>query len=55
MRCKISRDEKKMVICTTGGYLIIVHNLDLTNFAKDLKAFKVCFGLVFIIFQLKIY
>lgn len=40
MRCKISRDETKMVICTTGGYLVIVHNLDLANFAKDLDAFK---------------
>lgn len=40
MRCKISRDETKMVICTTSGYLVIVHNLDLKHFAKDLQSFK---------------
>lgn len=47
MRCKISRDETKMVICTTSGYLVIVHNLDLKNFAKDLRSFKVSSILLF--------
>lgn len=29
------------VICTTGGYLIIIHDLDLINLADDLRGFKV--------------
>lgn len=41
MRCRISPDASKLVICTTGGYLIIVHNLDLQMLAKDLHGFRV--------------
>lgn len=41
MRCRISPDANKLVISTTGGYLIIVHNLDLTTLAKDLAGFRV--------------
>lgn len=40
MRCRISSDETKMVICTTGGYLIIVNDLNLTTLAADLKGFR---------------
>ncbi|CAD7091242.1 unnamed protein product [Hermetia illucens] len=40
MRCRISPDASKMVICTTGGYLIIIHDLDLTTLAKDLCGFR---------------
>lgn len=40
MRCRISADESKMVICTTGGYLIIVHDLNLRTLAADLKGFR---------------
>ncbi|XP_037030882.1 DDB1- and CUL4-associated factor 10 homolog [Bradysia coprophila] len=40
MRCRISPDASKLVICTTGGYLIIVHNLDLQMLAKDLHGFR---------------
>lgn len=40
MRCRISNDETKMIICTTGGYLIIVNDLNLTTLAADLKGFR---------------
>lgn len=40
MRCRISNDETKMVICTTGGYLIIVNDLNLNTLAADLKGFR---------------
>lgn len=41
MRCRISPDASKMVISTTGGYIIIIHNLDLSTLAGDLHGFKV--------------
>lgn len=41
MRCRLSPDLSRLVICTTGGYLIIIHNLDLSTLADDLKGFKV--------------
>lgn len=40
MRCRISSDDNKMVICTTGGYLIIVNDLNLSTLAADLKGFR---------------
>lgn len=40
MRCRISNDDSKMVICTTGGYLIIVNDLNLSTLAADLKGFR---------------
>lgn len=41
LRCRITPDASKLVISTTGGYLIIVHHLDLTTLAKDLSGFRV--------------
>lgn len=41
MRCRIAPDASRMVISTTGGYMIIVHNLNLTTLAADLAGFKV--------------
>jgi DDB1- and CUL4-associated factor 10 len=40
MRCRLTPDDSKLVICTTGGYLIIIHDLDLTTLAKDLCGFR---------------
>ncbi|XP_063703797.1 DDB1- and CUL4-associated factor 10 homolog isoform X2 [Culicoides brevitarsis] len=40
MRCRLSRDATKLAICTTSGYLIIIHDLDLFTLAKDLNGFK---------------
>lgn len=42
MRCRISPDCSKLVICSTGGYLMIIHHLDLTSLHKDLNGFRVC-------------
>jgi WD repeat-containing protein 32 len=41
MRTRLNPDASKMIICTTSGYLIIIHNLDLTTMAQDLAGFKV--------------
>lgn len=51
MRCRISPDGTKMVICTTGGYLLIFHNLDLTTVYTDLYGFRVRFHLSYYMFQ----
>ncbi|XP_060805266.1 DDB1- and CUL4-associated factor 10 [Amyelois transitella] len=40
MRCRLSPDARQMVMCTTGGLLVIVHNLNLSTLAKDLHGFK---------------
>lgn len=40
MRCRLSPDSSQMVMCTTGGLIIIVHNLDLPSLKRDLSGFK---------------
>ncbi|XP_023935948.1 DDB1- and CUL4-associated factor 10 isoform X1 [Bicyclus anynana] len=40
MRCRLSPDAKQMVMCTTGGLLVIIHNLNLSTLSKDLHGFK---------------
>ncbi|XP_058825262.1 DDB1- and CUL4-associated factor 10 [Topomyia yanbarensis] len=40
MRCRLTPDENRLVICTTGGYLIIIRNLNLASLAKDLRGFR---------------
>lgn len=41
MRCRLVPDENRLVMCTTGGYLIIIHNLNLASLAMDLRGFRV--------------
>lgn len=41
MRCRITPDGSKLVLCTTGGYIMIIHDLDLTTLHKDLCGFRV--------------
>ena len=41
MRTRLTPDASKMIICTTGGYLIVIHNLDLNTLSQDLDGFKV--------------
>ncbi|XP_015181790.1 PREDICTED: DDB1- and CUL4-associated factor 10 isoform X1 [Polistes dominula] len=41
MRTRLSPDASKMLICTTSGYLIIIHNLQLSTLSDDLAGFKV--------------
>ena len=40
MRSKLSPDSSKLLISTHEGYIIVIHNLDLTTLADDLKGFK---------------
>ena len=41
MRCRLSPDAKQMVMCTTGGLIVLIHNLNLNTLARDLNGFKV--------------
>lgn len=41
MRMRLTPDEDKMIICTTQGYLMVIHDLDLSHFRQDLERFKV--------------
>ncbi|XP_014218160.1 DDB1- and CUL4-associated factor 10 isoform X2 [Copidosoma floridanum] len=40
MRTRLTPDASKMLMCTTSGYLIIVHNLNLSTLSQDLAGFK---------------
>ncbi|KAK7871409.1 hypothetical protein R5R35_006110 [Gryllus longicercus] len=40
MGTRLHSDASKMIISTTGGYLMIVHNLNLNMLAQDLNGFK---------------
>ncbi|KAK0060113.1 DDB1- and CUL4-associated factor 10 [Biomphalaria pfeifferi] len=40
MRMKVTPDEKKMIIATIGGFLLLIHDLDLVTLREDLKGFK---------------
>lgn len=40
MRTKLTPDESKLILCTTGGYLMIVNNLNLSSLASDLGTFN---------------
>lgn len=40
MRMRLTPDCNKMVLCTAGGYIMVIHNLDLTMLSQDLCGFK---------------
>lgn len=40
MRMKLSPDGTKMIISTTTGFIIIIHNLNLLSLATDLRSFR---------------
>ena len=40
MRMRVTQDSTKMVISTMNSYMMIIHDLDLDNLAKDLENFK---------------
>ncbi|XP_034937257.1 DDB1- and CUL4-associated factor 10 [Chelonus insularis] len=40
MRTRLTPDASKMLISTTSGYLIIIHNLRLSTLSEDLAGFK---------------
>ena len=41
MRMRLNPDASKMILCTKGGYMMVVHNLSLPHMATDLIGFKV--------------
>lgn len=41
VRTKLTPDGSKMVICTTGGYMLIIHDLHLMTLYNDMKSFRV--------------
>lgn len=41
VRTKLTPDGTKMVICTTGGYMLIIHELNLMTLYNDMKLFRV--------------
>ena len=41
MRTRLTPDASKMIMCTTAGYMIVIHNLDLINLHHDIGNFKV--------------
>jgi len=40
MRMRLTHDNSKMVICTSEGYIMIIHDLDLLELKKDLYGFQ---------------
>lgn len=40
MRMRLTHDASKMVVCTSEGYMMVIHDLDLTNLAADLSGFQ---------------
>ncbi|XP_076164968.1 DDB1- and CUL4-associated factor 10 isoform X2 [Ptiloglossa arizonensis] len=40
MRTRLSPDASKMLISTTSGYLIVIHNLKLATLSQDLTGFR---------------
>jgi len=39
MRSRVTHDGTKLIISTTDGYLLAIHNLDLNNLARDFFGF----------------
>ncbi|CAG0888513.1 unnamed protein product, partial [Darwinula stevensoni] len=40
MRMRLNPDASKMILCTKGGYMMVIHNLSLPHMATDLVGFK---------------
>jgi len=39
MRSRVTRDGSKLIISTTDGYLMVVHDLDMNRLHRDLFGF----------------
>lgn len=48
MRIRLTPDLSKLMICTTNGSILVIHDLDLRHLAKDLEEFRVSFVLFFL-------
>ena len=40
VRTRLTSDASKLIMSTTGGYLIVVHELDLATLQADLQGFQ---------------
>ncbi|RWS02341.1 DDB1- and CUL4-associated factor 10-like isoform X2, partial [Dinothrombium tinctorium] len=40
MRMRLTNDSSKMIICTSEGYIMVIHDLDLENLSVDLQSFQ---------------
>jgi WD40 repeat protein len=40
LRMRLTHDSQKMILCTSEGYLMIVHDLDLKHLENDLRGFQ---------------
>jgi len=40
MRSRLTPDGEKLIITTTEGYIIVIHDLDLSTLSQDLSGFK---------------
>lgn len=49
MRTKLTPDGSKLIICTTSGYMIIIHDLSLSTLDGDMRSFKVSFIYIIIV------
>lgn len=41
MRTKLTPDGSKLVMCSTHGYMLLIHDLNLETLNNDLQRFKV--------------
>lgn len=39
MRMKLTSNGKKLILCTAGGYLMVIHDLDLSTLDQGLFSF----------------
>lgn len=46
MRTALSPDKSKLVMSTSSGYIMVVHDFNINTLADDLNGFKVSRGLV---------
>lgn len=40
MRMRLTHDASKMLVCTSEGFILMIHDLDIDNLADDLKNFQ---------------
>lgn len=41
MRTALSPDKSKLVMSTSSGYIMVIHDLNINSLAEDLNGFKV--------------
>lgn len=46
MRSRLTPDGSKLILCSTNGFLLLIHDLHLETLNSDLEKFKVCVQLL---------